>query len=161
MQYQFFLFTEVPYSYVSYRRHLNSNIHLVVQGLKSNSWIRLHQRDKDRSKFRVPACELNRKGGEDELEVTPILIVSRTEKRSPELTIRVHPLRDGLRDRALPRPSQPVQPEDGGLVEISRPEFDPVQDSSAGSLQTTFAIAMPPVSLQYTAETIEGDRFSY
>ena len=94
------------------------------------------------------------------MEVAPILKVSRTEERGPELTICEHPLRDRLRDRALPCPSQPIQPVDRRLVEISCPEFDLVQDSSTGSLQATFAVAMPIFGPLRTAEIIEDGRFS-
>ena len=93
------------------------------------------------------------------MEVAPILKVPRTEERGPELTVREHPLGDGLRDSTLPRPSQPIQPVDRRLVEISCPEFDLVQDSSAGSLQATFAIAMPIFGSLCTAEIIEDSRF--
>ena len=93
------------------------------------------------------------------MEVAPILEVPRTEERGTELTVREHPLRDGLRDRTLPRPRQPIQPVDGRLVEISCPEFDLVQDSSTGSLQTTFAVAMPIFGPLCTAEIIKDSRF--
>ena len=42
----------------------------------SDSRVYLHQRDKGRSKLGVSACELDGKGGEDELEVAPVLEVS-------------------------------------------------------------------------------------
>ena len=45
--------------------------------------IRLHERDEDRSKFGARACELNRKGWEDEAEVPPVPEVSRTEDEPP------------------------------------------------------------------------------
>ena len=73
-----------------------------------DSWIRLHQWDEDRSKFCIPARELDRKGRKDELEVPPILEVSRAEEGGPELSIRKHPLRNRLRDGGLACPGQPV-----------------------------------------------------
>ena len=126
-----------------------------------DSRIRLHQWDEDRPKFCVPACKLDRKGWENELEVAPIQEVPRAEERGSELSICEYPLRDRLRNGALPRPGQPVQPIDGGLIEIPRPELDLVQDSSASSLQTTLAVPMPILSCLRAAEIIEDGHFSY
>ena len=78
----------------------------------SDSWIGPHQRDKDRSKFRVRARELDREGWEDELKVAPIREVSRTEERGTKLSVCERSLRDRLCDGTLPRPGQPVQPVD-------------------------------------------------
>jgi hypothetical protein len=75
------------------------------------------------------------------------------------LSICKHPFCDRLRDGAFPCPSQPVQPEDGRLAEIPCPEFDIVQDSSADSLQTTFAVAMPIFGCLRTAEIVEDGCF--
>ena len=102
-----------------------------------DSWIRLHQGDEDRSKFGVPPCELGSYGGEDELEVPPVLKVSRTEEGGTKLSVRECPLRDCLSDGALPRPCEPIQPVDRGLVKVACPEFDLVQNGSTGPLETT------------------------
>ena len=125
-----------------------------------DSRIRPHQWDDARSELGVPARELDSEGGEDEPEVAPIREISRTEERGPELPIREHPLCDRLSDGALPRPSQPIQPVDGRLVEIPGPESDLVQDTPAGSPQTASAIPMPILSGLRTAETIEDSRFT-
>ena len=53
---------------------------LVVQGLICNPWIGLGQRDKERPKIGVPARELDGEGGEDEVEVAQILIISGAEE---------------------------------------------------------------------------------
>ena len=66
----------------------------------------------------MPGCELDGQGGEDEVEVAPVLEVSRTEERGTELSFYEQPLRDRLRDRALSCPCQSVEPVDGGLAEV-------------------------------------------
>ena len=60
------------------------------------------------------------------------------------MSIREHPLRDRLRDGALPRSGQPIQPVDGGLVEITYPELNRVDNGSTRPLETTFTA---PVSI--------------
>ena len=124
----------------------------------SDSWIRPHQRDKDRPKFGVRACELDREGWKDELKVASIQEVSRTEERGTKLSFCENPLRDLLRDSALPRPGQPIQPIDRRLAEIPCPKLDPVQDGFASSPQTTFTAAMSIFSCLGAAETIEDAR---
>ena len=94
----------------------------------------MHQRNEDRSKFGVPAGQLNRKGREDETEVTPIREVPGAEEGRPKFSVRENPLRGGLGDRGLPCPRQPVQPVDGGLVEVPRPAFNPVQNGTTRPL---------------------------
>jgi hypothetical protein len=42
-------------------------VHLAIQGLVGDSWIRPHQRDEDRSKFSIRACKLDSEGGKDKL----------------------------------------------------------------------------------------------
>ena len=76
------------------------------------------------------------------------------------MTICEHPLRDCLRDGALPRSGQPIQPVDRRPIEVPRPEFNLVQDSTAGALQTTFTVAMQVLGSLRTAESIENGRFS-
>ena len=125
-----------------------------------NSWIRPNQRDEDGSKFGISACELDRKGGKDEVEVAPVQEVPRTEEGGSKLTICEHPLCDRLGDGALPCPGQSVQPIDRRFIEIPCPDFDLVQDSSTGSLQTSFAVAMAILCRLSAAETIEDDGIS-
>lgn len=116
-------------------------VHLALQGFIEDPWIRPHPQGKHGSERGAFLCKLNRNGREDALEVASVLEVSRAEERGSEPSICGHPLRDRLRDRALPRPGQSVQPVDGRLVEILRPEFDFVQDGFARCFQTTFAAA--------------------
>ena len=77
------------------------------------------------------------------------------------MTVCEQPFRDSLRDGALPRSGQPVQPVDGGLVEVPRPEFDPIQNGSARSFEATFALAVTMLGPIRVAKTIEGRLFSY
>ena len=134
--------------------------HLVVQGLFGNSWIQLHRRDEVGSKFCVPACELNGQGGEYELEVAPILEVSRTEERGTEPPVCEESLRDRLRDGGLPRPSQAIQPVDGGLVKVPCPEFDLAQDSSTCPLQATIAVAVSILDILRAVDISENSCFN-
>ena len=71
-------------------------------------WVRLHQRDEDRSKLGISPCELSSNGGENELEVPPVLEVSRTEEGSAKSSVCERPLRDCLSDGALPRPCEAI-----------------------------------------------------
>ena len=112
------------------------------------------------SEFRVLARKLNGKGGEDELEIAPILVVSRTEEGSPEPSFCSGPLRNRLGDGSLPGSSEPVQPVDRRSVEVARPEFDLVQNGTAGSLETTFAFAVPILSLMCIMNVVEDGPFS-
>ena len=125
------------------------------QGFIDNSWVRLDQRDEDRSELSIFTRELDRKGGEYEVEVAPIREVSRTEEGGTELSICERPLRNRLRDRALACPGQSVQPVDRGPVKIPCPEFDLVQDNSAGSLQTPFPATVPIFCCPRTTEIVE------
>ena len=124
-----------------------------------DSRIRLHQWDEDRPKFCVPACKLDRKGWENELEVAPIQEVPRAEERGSELSICEYPLRDRLRNGALPRPGQPVQPVDAGLTRVLCPEFNSVQDGSARSFEATIALAMSKLGSLCTAEITKDSSF--
>ena len=82
------------------------------------------QRDEDGLKFGVCACELNGKGGEDGLEVAPILKISGTEERSAEPSVCECPFRNRLRYGGFSCPSRPVQPVDSGFVGALCPEFN-------------------------------------
>ena len=77
------------------------------------------------------------------------------------MTVREQPLRDSLRNGALPRPGKPIQPVDGGPVKVSRPEFNTIQNGSACPFQTTFALAMSILGPASTSEIIEDRQFGY
>ena len=77
------------------------------------------------------------------------------------MTVRKQPLRDRLRDGALPRSSEPIQPVDGAPIEVSCPKFDPIQNGSACPFETTFALAMSILGPTCTAEVIEDRLFGY
>jgi len=93
------------------------------------------------------------------MEVAPVFEVSRAEERGSELSIREHPLGDGLGDGGLPRSGQTIQPVDGGLVEVPCPEFDLVQNNSASPPETTFPAAMPVLGLLGAAKIVEDSCF--
>ena len=107
------------------------------------------------------ARELDRKGGEYEVEVAPIREVSRTEEGGTELSICECTLHNRLRDRALACPGQPVQPVDRRPVEVPCPGFDLVQDSSTGPLQTTIMVTVPKFCCLCTAKIVEDCCFGY
>ena len=130
-------------------------MNLVAQGLMSSPWVGLDQRDKERSKLGVLARELGSEGGKDEMEVAPILKISRAEEGGSKVSIRERPLRNRLRNSGLPRSGQPAQPVDRGLAEVPRPEIDLVQNSPASPLQTTSTIVMPKVGTFCMAKTLE------
>ena len=138
----------------------NQFSHLTIQRFVDESWIGMNQWDEGGSELGVSTCKLDRKSREDEVEVAPIREVPRTEERGSKLTVCEHPFCDRLGDGALPGPGQPVQPIDGRLVEIPCPDFDLVQDSSTGSLQTTFAVTMAILCGLSTSEIIEDGGFS-
>ena len=123
-------------------------------------WIRLHQWDKGRSEFRVPARQLNCKGWEDEAEIPPIWEISGAEEGRSKLAICEYPLRDSLGDSGLPCPGQPVHPVDGGPTKIARPKPDLVQNRSACPLQTTFAVTVTILGSLCSADTVEDGGFS-
>ena len=124
-------------------------------------WVGLDQRDKERSKAGVLARELDGKGGKDEVEVSPILEISRAEERGTKLSIRERPFRNRLGDSSLACPSQPVQPVDRGFGEVPSPEFNLVQNRLTCSLETTVAFAMPKLSSLRTTEIVQDSGFDY
>ena len=134
--------------------------HLTIQGVVDDLWVRLDQRNEYRSKFSIRASELNRKGGEDQLEVSPVFEVSRAEERGSEPSVRKSPLRDRLRDGALSCSSEPVQPVDRGPVKVACPELNLVQNGAAGSLEAPVTVTVSILSLRRMAETVEENRFS-
>jgi len=95
------------------------------------------------------------------VEVAPVLEVSRAEEGGPELSVYEYPLRDGLGDGALPCSGQTIQPVDGRLVEVPRPELDLVQNGSASSLQTTPTASVTVLGILGTPEIVENSCFSY
>ena len=70
-------------------------------------------------------------------------------------------LRDGMCDGTLPRPGQPVQPVDGGLVEIDNPELNLVENGCACPLKTTLAVAMSILGPACAADIVEDGCFGY
>jgi hypothetical protein len=94
------------------------------------------------------------------MEVAPILEVSRAEEGSSQSSIRERPLRDRLRDCALPCSCQPIQPINRRLGGVPCPQLDIVQNGFTSSLQTTFAIAVLIFCPLCSTKTFEGVRFA-
>ena len=107
------------------------------------------------SEVGVFVCELESKGGEDEVQVAAVLEVSRTKKRRSQETIGEDMFSDGLSDRRLPRSGEPVQPEDGGLVEVLSPRLYLAQDSLARAPEAASAISMLISSPTSTAAAVQ------
>ena len=73
------------------------------------------------SKVGVFVCELERKGGEYEVEIAAVLEVSGTEKGCSQEAIGEDTLSDGLSNGRLPCSGEAIQPEDGGCIEVFSP----------------------------------------
>jgi hypothetical protein len=77
------------------------------------------------------------------------------------MAISEQPLCDGLRYRGLSHPSEPMEPEDGRLVEILRPPLDFIQQILACPLQATPPVpVLVPSSVSSTAG-VQHQQFSY
>ena len=87
-------------------------------------------------------CELESEGRKYEVEVAAVLEVSRTKEGRSQETIGEDTFGDGLSDRRLPCPGEPIKPEDGGLVEVFSPRLDLGQDSLARAPEAASAISM-------------------
>ena len=72
-----------------------------------------------------------------------------------------HPLCNCLCNGALPCPSQPIQPVNWGFVKVPCPELNLIQDTSAGSLETTFSASMPIFSSISTTDVVENICINY
>ena len=70
------------------------------------------------------------------------------------------PLGGRLCDGSLPRPSEPVQPVDGGFVKVVDPEFNRVQNCCARSLKTTAAVSVLILGFFCILDVVENIRFS-
>ena len=134
-------------------------VQLIVQRLVRNSRVRPDKRDKDRPKFGVGACELNREGGEDELEVPPVLEISGAEEGGAKRTVCERSLRDRLSDGGLPGPCDPIQPVYGGAGKVADPVLDLVQNCYASTLKTPTTISMPILCLLCMWEIVEDSFF--
>ena len=98
---------------------------------------------------------MNSQRREYEFNVPPVLEIARAEERGPELTIRKQSLRDRLRDGALPRSGQPIQPVDRGPVEVVCPKFNTIQNGFACASETPFAPAVSVLGPMCATEIIE------
>ena len=80
------------------------------------------------------------------MEVAAVLEVSGTKEGRSQETISEDTLGGGLSNRRFPRPGEPVQPEDGGLVEIFSPRVDLAQNNLARAPEAASAISIMPIS---------------
>jgi hypothetical protein len=102
---------------------------------------------------------LDGQGWEDETEVAPVFEISGAEEGGTESPLCEQPLRDRLSNGALSRSSESIQPVNRSFVKVACPEFDLVQDGTAGPLETTVAVAMAVLGLSSAAKIVEGTRF--
>ena len=121
-------------------------------------WIRSDHLDKGGSKLGVCPRELDREGREDRSEVPPVFKISGAKEGGTESAICECPLGGRLCDGSLPRPSEPIQPVDGGLVKVVNPEFDRVQNCGTRSFQATFALSVSVLGLFCISDVVENIR---
>ena len=93
------------------------------------------------------------------MKVSPVLEIPRTEERCPKLIACKQSLCDCLRDGALPRSGEPIQPVDGGSAEVLCPEFDTVQNGPACPLETSFTSTVSILGPTCATEIIEDQFF--
>jgi len=86
-----------------------------------NIRIRLKEGNEDGSEFLEFVSQLEGEGGEDRVQVAAVLEIARTEEGRSELTVSKDPLAGRLGNRRFAGPSEPVQPEDGRLLEVFGP----------------------------------------
>ena len=89
----------------------NKVLHLKTKGFPSDVRVRRQDPKQLLSEAWVPASELEGKGGENCLEITPVLVVSRTEETRAEYSIRKADLRKRLGNCWLPSSCETVEPE--------------------------------------------------
>ena len=124
-----------------------------------NIWIGLEERDERGPKGRILLCKLERKCGEDELEITAILKTSRAEEGCSQTAICEHPFCNGLRDRGFPCPRKSIKPEDRRLVEIFGPPLDFIQHTLPGSLEAATPVPMPIFGPLRTTAAVQHKQF--
>ena len=99
--------------------------------------------------------ELEREGGEDRPNATPVVEVPRTEKTGPQLPIRKRPLCKRLCDRQFPRPSQTVEPEHPFILFIVQPAAEMGADISPSTLHASFPITTEIPSVRDVIHAIQ------
>ena len=87
--------------------------------------------------------ELEGKGGEDGLEVVPVVEVARTEEARSELSVCEAHFRKRLSNSGLAGSGETVEPEDVFILLVVQPAFELSEDAASGP---------PHASLSVTAE---------
>lgn len=137
-------------------RRNNQLLHLIAERLVSNIWVRLEERDENRSKVGVSVCELERKSGEYEAEVAAVLEIARAKERCPQQPISEEPLGSGLGNCGFSGPSESVEPVYRRLVKVFGPGFDFVQYGLPCPGEASLAIA---VLISCSASTGAGAQY--
>ena len=122
--------------------------------------IRLEEGDEDRSKLRVSVSELEGEGGKDVVEVPAVCEIARAEEGRSQSPVGKDVLGDGLGDRGLAGPSEPVQPVDGGHFEVFGPRFYLIQDSPPGSFEAAQATTVSELGPFGTTAAVQHRQFS-
>jgi len=95
------------------------------------------------------------------MQVAAIPEVSRTKEGRSKESLREQAFSNGLSNRRLPRPSEAVEPEDGGLVEVPSPRLDLVQNSLPCAPQAASAVAMSVCSPMSAAAAVQHRQVDY
>ena len=79
-------------------------------------------------------------------------------RRHPTTCLRTSSPRSSVRWRSFP--SEPVQPVDGGFVEVTGPEFDFIKNGRAGSSETAVLVTVLIPSLSCRPYIVQDGDFS-
>ena len=85
--------------------------------------------------------------------------VSGAKEGGTESPVYERPLGGRLCDGSLPRPGEPIQPVDGGLVKVVDPEFDRVQNCGTRSFEATVALSVSVLGFFCISNVVENIRF--
>ena len=95
----------------SFERANDKLLQLGTKGFLSNVGVGPQDRKQLLSEIWVPVSELEGEGGEDVLDISPGLEISRAEETRPELPVREASLSKCLGDGRLAGPRETIQPE--------------------------------------------------
>ena len=107
-------------------------LHLGTEGSSSGIGVGLQDSKQLLSERAIPMCELEGKGGEDGLEIVPIVEIARTEETSSELSVCEAYFRKRLGNSGLPGSGEAVEPEDVFILFVVYPAFELGKNVSSG-----------------------------